>query len=108
MSLSRRFPQVLLATEKAGCAGQCVKGPVLTLVRSAWSGQPLPLIPHWLPALPAVGTGLPGQLRQENLPGQDLSLPPNPCHPRTQALLLESGRDEGKREDQAQVGLTML
>ena len=60
MSLSRRFPQVLLATEKAGCAGQCVKGPVLTLVRSAWSGQPLPLIPHWLPALPAVGTGLPG------------------------------------------------
>ena len=39
--------------------------------------------------------------RQENLPGRDLSLPPNPCHPRTQALLLESGRDEGKREDQA-------
>lgn len=59
VSLSRRFPQVLLAAGKACCAGQCAKGPVLTLVPPAWSGQPLPLIPHWLPALPAVGTGLP-------------------------------------------------
>lgn len=64
MSLSR-FPQVLLATGKAGCAAQCVKGPVLTLV-PPWFGQPLPLIPRgclpsprWAPAYPGFAAAGP-------------------------------------------------
>lgn len=79
MSLSR-FPQVLLATGKAGCAAQCVKGPVLPsslhLVQAAPPADPTLAAP----ALPAVGTGLP-RLRSRRTSVNASRVPGSPSSP---------------------------